>query len=167
MAIPIEPLTPAAFRPFGDVLEAAGEPDRLINQGLCGRFHDRARLDFGTGRAGLSVFRAEPRALPYRLELVERHPLGSQAFLPMSLDPFLVIVAEGEGRVPGRLRAFLTAPGQGVNLLRGCWHGVLTPLHPPGLFAVVDRIAPAGEDGGANLEEHWLPEPVLVQAADV
>ena len=153
----LEPLTAAAFAPFGDVLEAEGAPDRIINQGLCGRFHDRARLDFGGGRAGISLFKAEPRALPYNLELVERHPLGSQAFLPMSLDPFLVIVAEGQEPVPGRIRAFLTAPGQGVNLLRNCWHGVLTPLHAPGLFAVVDRIG-----DGANLEEFRFPEPPIV-----
>ncbi len=152
-----EPLTAEAFAPFGDVLEAEGAPDRLINQGLCGRFHDRARLDFGGGRAGISVFKAEPRALPYRLDLVERHPLGSQAFLPMSLDPFLVVVAEGQGPVPGRVRAFLTRPGQAVNLLRNTWHGVLTPLQAPGLFAVVDRIG-----DGANLEEYWLPEPLTV-----
>lgn len=152
-----EPLTPEAFAPFGDVLEAAGEPDRLINQGLCGRFHDRARLDFGGGRAGISVFKAEPRVLPYKLEMVERHPLGSQAFIPMSLDPFLVVVAEGEGPTPGRIRAFLTSPGQGVNLLRNTWHGVCTPLRSPGLFAVVDRI---GE--GANLEESWLPDHAYV-----
>ena len=157
MDIATEPLTPEVFAPFGDVLEATGAPDRLINQGLCGRYHDRARLDFGGGRAGISVFKAEPRVLPYRLELVERHPLGSQAFIPMSLDPFLVIVAEGQDPTPGRIRAFLTAPGQGVNLLRNCWHGVLTPLHAPGLFAVVDRI---GE--GPNLEEYWLPEAATV-----
>ena len=156
------PLTAEAFAPFGDVLEAAGPPARLINQGLCGRFHDRARLDFRGGRAGISLFRSEPRALPYRLEMLERHPLGSQAFLPMSLDPFLVVVAEGQEPVPGRIRAFLTAPGQGINLLRNCWHGVCTPLAPPGLFAVVDRIGPETEQGGANLEEWWLPEPRMV-----
>ena len=149
-----EPLSAAAFAPFGDVLEAAGEPDRLINGGLCGRFHDRARLDFGDGRAGLSIFDARPRSLPYRLEMVERHPEGSQAFLPMTQAPFLVVVApDAEGR-PGEPRAFQTAPGQGINLLRGTWHGVLTPLQAPGLFAVVDRIGP-----GANLEEHWFAEP--------
>jgi ureidoglycolate lyase len=78
------------------VLEATGDPDKIINQGLCGRYHDRARLDFGTGRAGISLFDAEPRALPYRLEMVERHPEGSQAFLPMTEHPFLVIVAPDE-----------------------------------------------------------------------
>lgn len=153
-----EPLTPAAFAPFGDVLDASGTPDKIINQGLCGRFHDRAKLDFGAGgRAGISVFNAEPRTLPYRLDLLERHPEGSQAFLPMSQNPFLVIVAPDDNGAPGIPRAFLTAPGQGINLHRGVWHGVLTPLHAPGLFAVVDRIG----DGG-NLEEYPLAQPWTV-----
>ena len=155
--IVIQPLTPEAFAPFGDVLEAVGDPDKIINQGLCGRYHDRARLDFGTGRAGISLFKAEPRSLPYRLDLVERHPEGSQAFIPMSLDPFLVIVAPDEGDHPGTPRAFLTAPGQGINFHRGTWHGVLTPLAAPGLFTVIDRIG-----DGPNLEEHWFDQPPLV-----
>jgi ureidoglycolate lyase len=150
-----EPLTAEAFAPFGDVLDAMGAPDRIINQGLCGRFHDRARLDFGDdGRAGISIFNAVPRELPLRLSLVERHPDGSQAFLPMTLDPFLVIVCPDEAGTPGRPRAFLTGPGQGVNYLRNTWHGVLTPLHAPGLFAVVDRIGAT-----PNLQEFPLPNP--------
>lgn len=154
-----QPLTAAAFAPFGDVLEVAGVPDKIINQGLCGRHHDLAALDFGPGgRAGISLFDAEPRALPYTLELVERHPEGSQAFLPMHVNPWLVIVAEA-GKTPGAIHAFLTAPGQGANFHRGTWHGVLTPLHAPGLFAVVDRIGAT-----ANLQEHWLEEPVLITA---
>jgi len=157
--IPTELLTQAAFAPFGEVLEAAGAPDKIINRGLCGRWHDRARLDFGEGRAGISIFRAEPRALPYILDLLERHPDGSQAFLPMHEHPFLVIVAPDAGGRPGTPRAFLTAPGQGINLARGTWHGVLTPLHAPGLFAVIDRIGP-----GANLEEFPLAEPWTIVA---
>ncbi|MDE3238852.1 MAG: ureidoglycolate lyase [Paracoccaceae bacterium] len=154
------PLTPEAFAPFGDVLDASGPYDKLINQGLCGRWHDRARLDFGPeGRAGISIFKAEPRSLPYRLEMVERHPDGSQAFLPMSEHPFLVIVAPDAGGIPGDPRAFLTQPGQGINLHRGTWHGVLTPLHAPGLFAVVDRIGAT-----PNLQEHWFEAPFSVTA---
>ncbi|MGR3464461.1 ureidoglycolate lyase [Limimaricola sp.] len=150
-----EPLTRAAFAPFGDVIEAAGAPEKIINQGLCGRYHDLARLDFGPGgRAGISVFDAAPRTLPYQLDMVERHPEGSQAFVPMSLASFLVIVAPDAGGRPGTPRAFVTTPGQGINLLRGTWHGVLTPLSAPGLFAVIDRIG-----DGANLEEHWLDAP--------
>jgi len=147
-----ETLTAAAFAPFGDVLEAAGPADKIINAGLCGRFHDRAQMDFGTdGRAGISIFNAEARSLPYSFDLMERHPDGSQAFLPMTQHPFLVIVAPDEGGTPGVPRAFLTAPHQGVNFHRGTWHGVLTPLFSPGLFAVVDRIGAT-----PNLEEVTL-----------
>jgi len=156
------PLTAAAFAPFGQVLEATGVPDRLINRGLCGRWHDRAGLDFGPetgGRAGISVFLAEPRALPYDCDLLERHPEGSQAFIPMHPHPFLVIVAPDAGGLPGAVRAFVTDGAQGINLNRGCWHGVLTPLAAPGLFAVIDRIGPT-----PNLQEHSLPEPVRVLA---
>ena len=153
-----QPLTDTAFAPFGDVLDCTGAPDRIINQGLCGRFHDRARLDFGTdGRAGLSLFLAQPRALPYRLEMVERHPNGSQAFIPMHEHPFLVITAPDEGDRPGTPCAFLTDGTQGINLHRGTWHGVLTPLTEPGRFAVIDRIGP-----GENLEEHWFDTPWTV-----
>jgi len=152
-----EPLTAAAFAPFGEVLEASGD-FRLINAGLCRRHHDRAALDFGPdGRAGISIFRAEPRALPYDFDLIERHPDGSQAFLPMTQHPFLVIVAESPAAVP---RAFLTDGAQGINLTRGTWHGVLTPLAAPGLFAVVDRIGAT-----ANLEEHRFTRGWTVLAA--
>jgi ureidoglycolate lyase len=159
--IAARPLEAAAFAPFGDLLEISGPPDRLINQGLCGRHHDRARLDFGPGgRAGISLFDAKARSLPYRLEMMERHPEGSQAFIPMHANPWLVISA-APGRVPGAIHAFLAAPGQAINFHRGTWHGVLTPLHAPGLFAVVDRIGSTG-----NLQEHRLDEPVLINGPD-
>ncbi|MBF9023128.1 ureidoglycolate lyase [Rhodobacterales bacterium FZCC0069] len=157
MKIIIEPMTPDAFAPFGDLLEAKGTPDKIINQGLCGRFHDRARMDFSDGRAGISIFHAEKRDLPLKLDLVERHPDGSQAFVPMSHQPFLVVVAEDQNGTPQNIRAFLTEAGQAINIHRGVWHGVLTPLYDPGLFAVIDRI---GE--GPNLEEYWLPDEVII-----
>jgi len=152
-----EPLTARTFAAFGDLLEAAGPPDRMINAGLCARFHDRARIEVLDGRPGLSVFDAAPRKLPYDFDLVERHPLGSQAFLPMTQAPFLVIVAPDLSGTPGTPRAFLTNGGQGINLHRGTWHGVLTPLHAPGLFTVLDRIG-----DGANLEEYRYAQPWTV-----
>ena len=155
--IRISPLTAEAFAAFGDVLDCDGAPDKLINQGLCGRYHDRAHVDVSDGRAGVSLFKAQLRSLPLSLDMVERHPDGSQAFLPMSQDPFLVIVAPDEGGRPGTPMAFLTSPGQGVNYHRNTWHGVLTPLAGPGMFAVVDRIG-----DGPNLEEHWFDAPYLV-----
>ncbi len=151
------PLTAEAFAPFGEVLEAAGQPDRLINAGRCGRFHDRARLDFADARGGISVFRSALFALPFAFDLLERHPDGSQAFLPMSADPFLVIVAPDEGGTPGTPLAFLTTGAQGINIRRNIWHGVLTPLSGPGLFAVIDRIGPT-----PNLEEFRFAVPFTV-----
>ncbi len=159
--IEAKPLTAEAFAPFGEVLEASGTPDKMINQGLCARFHDLATLDFVEGRAGISLFQAELRALPYRLEMMERHPLGSQAFIPMSQDGFLIIVAEDDGGRPAAPRAFLSAPGQAINFRRGTWHGVLTPLSGSGLFAVIDRIG-----AGDNLEEVWFETPWEVSRAE-
>ncbi len=157
MNIILQPLTTDAFAPFGDVLDISGTPDKIINQGMCGRFHDRANMDFADGRAGISLFNATPRALPITLDMMERHPDGSQAFLPMSLDPFVVVVAPDDGGQPGQPIGFITNAGQGVNYHRNTWHGVLTPLHAPGLFAVVDRIG-----DGPNLQEHWFDTPYLI-----
>ncbi|WP_298917047.1 ureidoglycolate lyase [uncultured Roseobacter sp.] len=148
------PLTAQHFAAFGDVLEVQGDPDKLINQGLCGRHHDRAQMDFSAGRAGISLFDAQPRSLPFVLEMMERHPDGSQAFIPMHQNPYLVAVAEDAGGAPSQPVAFIAQPGQGVNYHRNIWHGVLCPLAPPGLFAVVDRIG-----DGANLQEHWFDDP--------
>lgn len=160
MSLPlkIQPLTTQAFAPYGDVLAPAGAPDKLINQGKCGRFHDLARLDFEGGRAGISIFHSEPETLPLSLEMMERHPQGSQAFVPMSEHPFLVVVAADSDGKPTAPLAFLTAPGQAINIHRGTWHGVLTPLTKPGIFAVIDRI---GE--GKNLQEHWFGEPYTIE----
>ncbi|RXV61194.1 Ureidoglycolate hydrolase [Roseovarius sp. A46] len=154
----VAPLTAEAFALWGDVIEARGAPDRLINQGMCGRHHDLARLDFGDGHAGLSLFDAGARHLPHVVDMVERHPEGSQAFMPVSGARFLVVVADDDGGVPVRPRAFVTAPGQSVNLLRGVWHGVLAPLGAAGQFVVLDRI---GE--GPNLEEHWFDTPYVIE----
>ncbi len=155
--IQTEPLTAKEFTPFGDVLDTSGDPDFLINQGLCGRFHDRANLDFSGGASGVSLFKARPRSFPYKLDIMERHPLGSQAFIPMYITRFLIIVAPDQNGTPGIPRAFLTNPGQAINLHIGVWHGVLTPLEDPGLFAVVDRIG-----DGNNLEEHWFDTAWIV-----
>ncbi|MCI4666007.1 MAG: ureidoglycolate lyase [Neomegalonema sp.] len=160
--IQVELLEPVGFQPFGDVIQAGEQPTMWINQGRCGRFHNLARLAFVRGHAGVSLFRSQPVELPHRLEMMERHPLGSQAFLPLSERPFLVIVAPDNDGAPGTPRAFVTEAGQGVNLLRNVWHGVLTPLHATSDFAVIDRIADDPNDPVQNLEEHWFEQPPMI-----
>ncbi|MEP5731158.1 MAG: ureidoglycolate lyase [Sulfitobacter sp.] len=158
LVIKTTPLTSEKFAPFGDVMQVSGVPDKMINQGKCGRFHNRAELDFTDGQAGISIFQSEAETLPLTLEMMERHPAGSQAFVPMSAEPFLVVVAQDADGTPSNPIAFLTAPGQAINFHRGTWHGVLTPLSAPGIFAVIDRIG-----DGANLQEHWFPEPYTIK----
>lgn len=155
-----QPLTAAAFAPFGEVIEVSGTPDKIINQGMCGRHHDLAQLDFGDGKAGISLFDAKARQFPHVVDMVERHPDGSQAFIPVSGVPMLVIVAEDQGGTPVNLQAFVSQPGQSINLHRGVWHGVLAPIEKPGQFIVVDRIG-----DGPNLEEHWFDDPYVVETA--
>jgi ureidoglycolate lyase len=166
-ALVAEPLTAHAFAPFGEVLEATGA-HVLINEGRCRRYSDLAALDIAEGRAGVSLFAAEPRAWPVAVPLVERHPLGSQCFVPMSGGDWLVVVAGDGPDGPEGLRAFLARGDQGVNIARDTWHGVLCPLGEAKatvsrLFAVVDRIAPAGEPAGANLVEHRFAAPLVVR----
>ncbi len=158
----VQPLTAQAFAPFGEVIDLRDVPSAIINQGLCERHSDLITFDVDEqgGKLGLSLFQSQRRSFPYRLEMVERHPLGSQAFIPMSHEPFLVIVAPDQAGQPGEPLAFLTQAGQGINLFKCTWHGVLTPLEGFGRFAVLDRI---GGDG-SNLEEHWFAHPYTVFA---
>lgn len=154
----VHPLSSDAFSAFGDILEVQDQPTVMINQGNCARYSDLATLDFSDGRAGISIFHAKPYTSPLTLAMVERHPEGSQAFVPLSEDPFLVIVAEDEEGLPGVPRVFLTNGRQGVNYYRNTWHGVLTPIQGSGLFAVVDRIG-----DGKNLEEHWFEQTYSIE----
>jgi ureidoglycolate lyase len=155
----IEPLSHEAFAPFGQIIQMDGAEHYPINNGMTERYHDLARVELGGvhARPLISLFRGQPYELPLSLKLVERHPLGSQAFYPLSDQPFLVIVAEDLSGIPDTPRAFLTEPGQGVNIAMNTWHGVLTPLHQVCDFIVIDR----GGDGN-NLEEHHFDVPHIV-----
>ena len=153
-------LTREAFAPFGDVIDTAGSAHYPINGGMCERHHDLARVEAlgPNARVLMSIFRGQPYVLPLTLTLVERHPFGSQAFMPLSPQPFLVIVCPDGDDGPGTPQAFLAGPGQGVNYPRNRWHGVLTPFGGPQDFLVVDR----GGDG-ANLEEFRFARPWLIE----
>ena len=151
-----QPLTRAAFAPFGQVLDAGDWPNHYpINAGACERYHDLATAEAaGTdARVVLSIFRGKPYAFPLTLAMMERHPYGSQAFMPLSPRPFLVVVAHDADGAPDEPQAFVTAAGQGVNYPRNLWHAVLTPIGAPQDFLVVDRVGVE-----KNLEEHHFAE---------
>ncbi|MFT5720149.1 MAG: ureidoglycolate lyase, partial [Motiliproteus sp.] len=120
-----EPLTREAFAPYGEVIETAERDFFMINQGSTQRYHQLAEVQLGKpeDRGIISIFRAKALSMPLNITMVERHPLGSQAFIPLKGNPFLLIVAEpGDNPQPEQLRAFITDGNQGVNYHRGTWH---------------------------------------------
>ncbi len=161
MTLVAVPITAEAFASYGEVVATQGVDPIIINDGLCHRFTDLATFDIVDGHAGLSFFRSALRALPYQCDLLERHPLGSQCFIPMSEAALLIIVAPDNDGTPGAPIAFVATNDVAVNIARNTWHGVLAPISGTGLFAVIDRIG-AASDGRSNLEEHRLEEPFLV-----
>ena len=154
------PLTRAAFAPFGDVLDTDWTNHYPINGGMTERYHDLANVEAEgpNARVLISIFRGKPYAFPLELTLVERHPLGSQAFMPLGGKPYLVVVCLDTPAGPGEPHAFVAGPGQGISYPRNRWHAVLTPIGEAQDFLVVDR----GGDG-VNLEEHRFPEPWTIR----
>ncbi|CAG9245787.1 Ureidoglycolate lyase [Paraburkholderia unamae] len=152
----MEPLTRAAFAPFGDVIELEGARHFPINGGTTERFHDLAAIDVDEagGRPIVNVFRAQPRAWPVEIAMMERHPLGSQAFVPLGDVGYAVVVAPAGAFDPAHLRAFWAGRGQGVNYAKGVWHHPLLAFDRVSDFVVIDR-------GGAqpNCDEITLAAP--------
>lgn len=139
----LAPLTAEAFAPFGDVIETEGRRHFPINAGMVQRFHDLAAVDAleAGGAPGISIFVAQPYAMPLAVTALERHPLSSQAFVPLDERPFVVVVAPaGAGPARDALRGFVTNGRQGVNYARGVWHHVLVAVGAQQSFVVVDRI---------------------------
>jgi ureidoglycolate lyase len=154
--ITARPLTRGSFAPFGEVIDFDTDSHYSINGGRCERYHALAKPE-ATGPNGhvlINLFRGTPYDFPLKLTMVERHPFGSQAFIPLSPRPFVVVACPNGPDGPGEPAAFLTAPGQGVNYPRGLWHGVLTPIGEAQDFVVVDR----GGDG-SNVEEFHSSHP--------
>jgi len=159
--IKIESLSQQAFAPFGDVIEIDKYSDFIeINNGTTKRFHDLAKVQIkGTNaRTAISIFRANPFDLPYSLNFMERHPYGSQNFMPLIPSKFLVIVAQDKDGVPTNPIAFLASEGQGVNYHSNIWHGALVALDRETDFLVVDR---EGEEN--NLEIYDFEKPYRVE----
>ncbi|MGF1659509.1 MAG: ureidoglycolate lyase [Rubrimonas sp.] len=156
VALRPEPLTAEAFAPFGAVIEATG-PARSINSGFTDRFHALAFADPGPeGAAILSIFRGRRR--PPLLGMLERHPLASQAFVPLSPEPWLLAVAPAglEHPTARDVRLFAARGDQGAQYARGVWHHPLLVLAETQDFLVVDR-----EGQGGNLDEIALNPPAL------
>jgi ureidoglycolate lyase len=155
----IEKLTREAFAPFGEVITIAGARHYPINDGTTERYHDLAYIDVSDqgGKPLISLFRSKPRSLPFEIRVMERHPIGSQAFIPLSKRPYLVIVAAPGPYDERTMRIFLEDQGQGVNYAKGVWHHGLFVLYEESDFIVIDRGGSA-----ANCDEISLSRPILI-----
>lgn len=156
----ILPLTKQAFAPYGDLIEADPSKMRLINNGTTERYHALAEpiVVGDPERLIFNIFRGQPRQFPYEVCMMERHPYGSQSFVPLSGRPFLVGVSDDENGKPGRPKIFLAASHQGVNYFANTWHHPLMALGDVSNFLVVDR-----DNTAANLEEFVFDMPYRIQ----
>ncbi len=139
-------LTAAAFAPFGEVIEVTDKAENFaINDGMTQRYHNLAKLDVNdnNGHALVNIFRSTPLPQPIAIKMMERHPLGSQAFIPMGNNPYLVVVAPAGEFDVSKLVVFKARADQGVNYYKGVWHHYCLALHSESDFLVIDR----GGDG--------------------
>jgi ureidoglycolate lyase len=160
----IEKLTREAFAPFGELITSAGAAHYPINDGSTDRYHDLALIDVCDqgGKPLINLFRSRPRLLPFEIRVMERHLLGSQAFIPLSKRPYLVIVAAPGPFDERTMRFFLAGGGEGVNYAKGAWHHGLFALYEESDFIVIDRGGPA-----LDCEEVSLFRPVLISDHDL
>lgn len=156
------PLTAERFAPYGDVIATRAERRNAMNAARFERFDDLAAVDVDRSdgaHVAISIARARTATtLPYTFDMVERHPQGSQAFIPLSGFRFAVVVAPaGEAVDVADLRAFVSDGRQGINYHRGTWHMPLIALESAQEFLIVDRAG-----GGPNCEEQMLDRPITL-----
>lgn len=160
VALKLERLTQSAFAKFGDVIEMNDRDWFPINNGSTRRYHQQSTVQVtgGDGEAGISLARGDAFHLPQTVTMLERHPLGSQSWIPTDGAPFVIVVApNGADDLPDEsgIRAFYADGSQGVNYFQGTWHHPLMTLGRQGSFVVVDRIGTAPNCDERDLAQHY------------
>jgi len=136
-----KPINKSNFSEFGEVITTENIKPIKINNGYAERFDGIANLDTNhqDGETTISIFSALKRNFPMRIDMMEKHPMGSQAFIPMKETTFLVFVApKGDKPVIEKVQSFIVAPGIGINYKVGIWHFPLISTEDMN-FLVVDR----------------------------
>jgi len=143
MKIIIKPkkITRKNFKKFGDLISTRKAKPIKINNGYAKRFDNLCRINTSLkkGNTIMSIFSAKKRKFPMKIDMMEKHPLGSQAFIPMKETTFLSFVAP-EGKIPqiDKIESFIVPPKMGINYKPGIWHFPLISTENTN-FLVIDR----------------------------
>lgn len=153
-----KPLTREAFAAYGDVVEIKDASHFSINEGTIERFHDLAQLDVGDdpqAKIVCSIAMCNTASvLPYKINVVERHPLGTQLFYPLFAGPmFIVVGVPAQVPDPSAFKAFVSNGQQGINFHRNVWHVPLISLNEGEKYIIVDRDGP-----GNNCDFHYFDD---------
>jgi ureidoglycolate lyase len=154
-----EPLTRESFAAYGDVIESSSPHAAAMNADRFERFDDLCAVEAHAGHIAVSIARCRSvTTLPYRFDMIERHPHGSQAFVPLTPCRMLVVVAPpGDSVAASELRAFVSNGRQGINYHRGTWHMPLIAFEQGQEFLIIDRSGKT-----PNCDLHYLAEPVTL-----
>jgi len=136
-----KPINKSNFLKFGEVISTENIKPIKINNGYAQRFDGIATLNTKNerGETTISIFSALKRTFPMKIDMMEKHPLGSQAFIPMKETTFLALVAPtGEKPDLNKIESFIIPPGIGINYNPGIWHFPLISTEDMN-FLVVDR----------------------------
>ena len=154
-----EPLTAEAFAPYGDVVESSQQQVAAMNAESFERFDDLCSVEAFDGHVAVSIARCRTTtALPHSFDMIERHPHGSQSFVPLTPCRMMVVVAPaGEPAAAAELRAFVSNGRQGINYHRGTWHMPLIAFDAGQEFLIIDRVGDS-----PNCDLHYLDEPVTL-----
>jgi ureidoglycolate lyase len=151
--ISVEPLTPEAYEPFGQVIGSPQEPPTRENEERS--YWLMPALDLVDG--AFAIVYVEMRAQDYVVRRLHRHTMFEQALIPLGGKAFVHVVAP-PGDVPdlSALRAFLVDGSQGVIIGQGTWHrNPAYPLAPKASLVLISRsesiVLEAAERAGEDV----------------
>ena len=154
-----KPITKENFKKFGDMITTADIKPIEINNGYAKRYDGIANLNTkkDNGESTISIFSALKGSFPMKVDMMEKHPLGSQAFIPMKETTFLVFVApKGDAPEISKIKSFIIPPKIGINYKPGIWHFPLISTEDTD-FLVLDR-----KGSGENLIIHQFKEEEII-----
>ena len=147
------------FAEYGDLISSNDIYPMDINDGYAKRFDNLANINTSKdeGKTIVSIFSALKRTFPMKINMMEKHPLGSQAFIPMKETTFLSFVAPpGKSPEISKIQSFIIPPKTGINYKPGIWHFPLISTEDTN-FLVIDR-----KGNGENLIIHKFEKEKII-----